>query len=71
MIGMRVTMKLREEQVPEILFIMEFKNFYYLFSIRSTILWNSSPSHLLSCWYFLGLFFNPEDGGEVLLRNVG
>jgi hypothetical protein len=26
---------------------------------------------MLSCWFFLGLFFDPENGGNILLRNVG
>jgi hypothetical protein len=24
-----------------------------------------------SCWFFHGLFFNPDDGGDIFLRNVG
>jgi hypothetical protein len=25
---------------------------------------------LTSCWYLAGLFFDPEDGGDIFLRNV-
>jgi hypothetical protein len=27
--------------------------------------------HLLTCWFLLELFFDPEDGGDMFLRNVG
>jgi hypothetical protein len=31
---------------------------------------NSSKKSLLLAGYFLGLLFNPEDGGSTFLRNV-
>jgi hypothetical protein len=31
----------------------------------------SSVCHLLSCWFFLGLSFYPDDGSDMFLRNVG
>jgi hypothetical protein len=31
---------------------------------------NKPSNHLLSLW-FLGLFFDPEDGGYMYLENVG
>jgi hypothetical protein len=30
-----------------------------------------SACYLVHARFFLGLFFDPENGGEVLLRNVG
>jgi hypothetical protein len=27
--------------------------------------------HLLLRWFLAGLFFEPEDGGDMFLRNVG
>jgi hypothetical protein len=27
--------------------------------------------HLLACWFLLNYFFDPEDGGDMFLRNVG
>jgi hypothetical protein len=29
------------------------------------------PSHLLALWFDARLIFNPEDGGDSFLRNVG
>jgi hypothetical protein len=43
--------------------------------LKSTIFWDITPCSLLvTCFYagfFLGLFFDPEDGGDMFLRNVG
>jgi hypothetical protein len=30
-----------------------------------------SACHLLSCWLLLALILDPEDGGDMFLRNVG
>jgi hypothetical protein len=30
-----------------------------------------SACHLLSRWFLLGSYFDPEDGGDMSLRNVG
>jgi hypothetical protein len=30
-----------------------------------------SACHLLTCWFLLKIFFDPEDGGDMFLRNVG
>jgi hypothetical protein len=30
-----------------------------------------SAYYLLHAGFFLGLFFDPEDGGDMFLRNVG
>jgi hypothetical protein len=42
--------------------------------MKNTIFWDitqSSACHLLSRWFLLGLFSDPEDVGDVFLRNVG
>jgi hypothetical protein len=31
----------------------------------------SSSCYLLHSGFFLGLFFNPEDGGDMFLLNIG
>jgi hypothetical protein len=40
--------------------------------LKSIIFWDMTPCscHLLARW-FAELFFDPEDGGDTLLRNVG
>jgi hypothetical protein len=40
--------------------------------MKSTVFWDSTL--LATCYhagFLLGLFFNPEDGGDMVLRNVG
>jgi hypothetical protein len=42
---------------------------------KGSLFWQVLPNKtLLSCWRWkawLGLFFYPEDGGDMFLRNVG
>jgi hypothetical protein len=35
--------------------------------IRRKVCWRD----LLTCWFLLNYFFDPEDGGDMILRNVG
>jgi hypothetical protein len=42
-----------------------------IFAHYSTIYHNSRLATLFHVRFLLGLFFYPEDGGEMLLRNVG
>jgi hypothetical protein len=30
-----------------------------------------SACHLITFWFLLNYFFDPEDGGDMFLRNVG
>jgi hypothetical protein len=44
--------------------------------MKSTIFWDVTPCsplkvNLLHAGFLLGLFFDPEDRGDVILRNVG
>jgi hypothetical protein len=41
--------------------------------IRQAINWREADSkqNLLHCGFFLGLFFDREDGGDMFLPNVG
>jgi hypothetical protein len=42
--------------------------------MRSTVFWDIRRALLATCFYagfLLGLFFDPEDGGDMFLRNVG
>jgi hypothetical protein len=32
---------------------------------------NNSACHLLTCWFLLNYLFDPEDGGDMFIRNVG
>jgi hypothetical protein len=38
--------------------------------MKSIIFWDAA-CHLLTCWFLLNYFFDPEDGGDIFLRNVG
>jgi hypothetical protein len=38
--------------------------------LKSIIFWDMTPCDLLARW-FAELFFDPEDGGDTFLRNVG
>jgi hypothetical protein len=38
--------------------------------MKSIIFWDMA-SHLLTCGFLLNYFFDPEDGDDMFLRNVG
>jgi hypothetical protein len=40
-------------------------------TIGSRLMKQSSACYLLLAGFLLGIFFGPEDGGDILLRNVG
>jgi hypothetical protein len=43
---------------------------YFMSNTSSNIKLNTT-CHMFSLWFLLSLFFDPEDGGDMLLRNVG
>jgi hypothetical protein len=62
--------------------ILEYLGFEVLTAvvIKSSIFWDIMPcipGKLISSWYLLhagfliGLIFDPDDGGDMLLRNIG
>jgi hypothetical protein len=46
---------------------------FLLFSYINLSFWQEdwSACYLLHTGFLLGLFFNPEDGGDMFLQNVG
>jgi hypothetical protein len=38
--------------------------------IHTELWWGNLSCHLISSWFFLGLFFGPEDGGDMFLLYV-
>jgi hypothetical protein len=32
---------------------------------------SKKPAQLAACWFLAGLFSDPENGGDMFLRNVG
>lgn len=43
-----------------------------LLSVESQLAFRRNMSQMLAtCWFLLGLFFYPENGGYVFMRNVG
>jgi hypothetical protein len=59
-----VSTDVSEEHFASILRISEKINQHKSISLRSA-------SYLLHAGFLLGLFFYPEDGGDMFLRNVG
>jgi hypothetical protein len=47
------------------------KNWVYMSQYQPKFWRNISSGYFLHAGFLLGLFFGPEDGGDMFLRNVG